>query len=204
MKEELNRRIAELQRINEQRLVDEFRHVLRYQNQTVVDEFIEAFKKTPLLFGYYFCSSDDKPVPKRTFEQEKTAFLAIIQILESIDNGVIDYPEDIEGLQGALTELAYTIGTYVPLKTGGRRSNLASAELCFLSLLRSYFQYFFPTKSSNFIRGNLLHQLGAALLDKPIPDSVNQMLDKYEEFSQLLEQCKQEKNYTPLRKFLDL
>jgi len=204
MKEDLNRRIAELRHANEQRLVDEFRHVLRYQNQTVVDEFIEAFKKTPLLFGYYFRSSDDKPVPKRTFEQEKAAFLAIIQVLESIDNGVIDYPVDVDDLQGALRDMAFMIGTHAPLKTGGRRSKLASEELCFLSLLRSYFQYFFPTKSSNFIRGNLLHQLGVALLDKSIPDSVNQMLDKYEEFSQLLEQRKQEKNYTTLRKFLDL
>jgi len=77
-------------------------------------------------------------------------------------------------------------------------------DLMHLSLLRSHFQYFFPNHAPHFKRENLLYQLGAALLEKPIPVSVNQMLDKYEDFSQLLEQCKQEKNYSPLMKFLDL
>jgi len=204
MTDDAKQRLTELQRVNEQRLVEGFRYVLRYQDPDVVTQFIEAFKKTPLLLGYYFRLPDDQQVPKRAFEQEKGAFLAIIHVLESIDSGVIDYPVDIEGLQSALREMAYAIGTHKPLKTGGRRSNLEPIDLAHLSLLRSYFQAFFPNHAPHFKRENLLYQLGAALLEKPIPVSVNQMLDKYEDFSQLLEQCKQEKNYSPLMKFLDL
>jgi hypothetical protein len=69
------------------------------------------------------------------------------------------------------------------LNTGGKPTDLTHGNLTDLYLLSEFFRYCFPALSQSFSEETLLGQLATALVEKPIPKSVGEMMERDKEIS---------------------
>ena len=154
------------------------REILQKQKDEDVERFIEALSVGSFKTIFYSQRQDFNDRSEKELDQMRQAIKVIKQLREFIDSGHVIL--QISGLENAQHMLEYQVGTTSPLKTGGMRSQLRSDELKALILLRNKFSDVFPRLSHQYIRNNLLWELGKALLDKELPNSVNKMLEKYQ------------------------
>lgn len=154
------------------------RDILQKQKDEDVERFIQALSFGSFKTIFFSQRHDFSDRSEKDLDQMRLAIKTIKQLREFIAAGYVTF--QITGLENAQHMLEYQVGTTSPLKTGGRRSQLRSDELQALILLRNKFSDIFPSLSNQYSRDNLLFQLGEALLVKPLPRSLNNMLDKYQ------------------------
>jgi len=154
------------------------REILQNQKKEDVRHFIEALSFGSFKTIFYSQRQDLSDRTEEDLDQMRQAIKTIKKLRRFIEAGHVIL--QITGLENAQHMLEYQVGTTSPLKTGGRRSQLRSDELQALILLRNKFSDVFPSLSHKYSRDNLLFQLGETLLAKPLPRSLNNMLEKYQ------------------------
>jgi len=153
------------------------RQILQHQKKEDVERFIEALSFGSFKTIFFSQRQDFKDRTENDLDQMREAIETIKKLRGFIDAGHVIF--QITGLENAQHMLEYQVGTTSPLKTGGMRSKLRSDELQALILLRNKFSDMFPSLAHQYLRNNLLFQLGEALLAKTLPGSLNKMLEKY-------------------------
>ena len=154
----------------------EVRAILQHQPSEQVEEFLSACEgclpfESAQDFSYR-TSSD--PVMVR--------IKGDIKALKNLrDKHPTALPREL--LDSRIEEFELFLGVNDALNTGGKPTTLTAADLATLENLRKFFAKFFPALSSDYGRGNILLQLGEALIEKPIPRSIESMLHKDKEVS---------------------
>jgi len=153
------------------------KNILGNQDESAVLNFIDSLKQHPV-FSFIFLSIDFS-VTQDELQKWEGGIRASQQLKRLLAESVFTEKENLRNeLDVLISELTVRVAENQSLKTGGRRTRLSAMDVSFLGILRGAFRQHFPTQSGDFKRDNLLHQLGVELLKKPIPQSVNKMIDE--------------------------
>lgn len=94
-----------------------------------------------------------------------------------------DVPIDLKALAYQIRLVEDAILRRDVLKTGGKTSNLGFGDVMKLYYLRKYFIEFYPDLSGQYVKNNVLYQLGNEVIGKSPPNKIGKLLEKYETFS---------------------
>lgn len=121
-------------------------------------------------FYYQAETSDDVKTNRKAFKLIRQ--LITLQMVKKPQ--FVSHKKLVEGLEIAFQFIMFNES----LKTGGKPSQLSIGDMFRLMSMQMYFEIIFPKYSGKFTRGNILHQLGEALTDKPLSGNINQKLEK--------------------------
>ena len=150
--------------------------ILQNQKSTEkIKKFISLcseLKTNGLHDDYYFQAetSDDVKTNRKAFKLIRQ--LITLQMVKKPQ--FVSHKKLVEGLEIAFQFIEFNES----LKTGGKPSQLSIGDMFRLMSMQMYFEIIFPKYSGKFTRGNILHQLGEALTDKPLSGNINQKLEK--------------------------
>jgi hypothetical protein len=91
-------------------------------------------------------------------------------------------------VDGRINELELYLEINDSLNTGGKPTALTVVDLTNLYLLQAFYRRCFPRLSDRFKEGNLLSELGEALIGRSLPDSVERLLARQKEVEMAMSQ----------------
>lgn len=142
---------------------EQARLVLQHQDGAKVDCFIDACK---LLASEELPDADLEYLPEKKIKPYE-ATLKHLQKIKVLDCNIIDAVV----LDKAIKQAEYRLSLNEVLKTHGAPSGLSYGDVYRLTYLKIKFAEFLPGLSANFVKGNVLYQLGESLIEKNMPET---------------------------------